>query len=296
MKKLDIAALEAFVAAVEEKSLSRAGNRQNLVTSAISKRITELERFLGKTLLQRHGRGVEPTAVGSLLYHNAKLILRNLRLAEEAINEYDSDGAAKVRLLANPSTILQFLPGQIAKFLKQHAQTSIDLVECHSYDIPRLIAEHQADVGIYHAEHPATGVISHPYRKDRVGLVVPNNHRLASRAEIYLEEALEYDLLGYFPRHSLEQFMAYAGSTLSRPPRVKLQVSNFETRCTMIREGLGIGVVPEQIARNYLHSMGLKLLRLKDPWAERRFFLCVNDETQSNPVISALIKTLNKKP
>ena len=43
----------------------------------------------------------------------------------------------------------------------------------------------------------------------------------------------------------------------------------------MIREGLGIGVVPEDIARNYLQSMGLVLLRLLDVWAERQFFVCV---------------------
>lgn len=292
MKKLDIPALEIFVAAVEEKSLSRAGQRENLVTSAISKRITDLERVLGKALLQRHGRGVEPTPVGTLLYHNAKSILRNVKLTEEAINEYDSDGSAKIRLLANPSTILQFLPNEMAKFLKKNQKISVDLEDCHSYDIPRMVAEHLADIGIYHATQPATGVISYLYKKDHLGLVVPNGHALASRSELYLEDALEYDLLGYFPRHSLEQFLAYVGSTLSRPPTVKLQVSNFETRCRMISAGLGIGVVPKNIAQNYLQSMGLTLLHLKDDWAERQFFICINDKTSSNLAATALVASL----
>ncbi|HEY9278900.1 MAG TPA: LysR family transcriptional regulator [Eoetvoesiella sp.] len=296
MKKLDISALEAFVAAVEEKSLSKAGLREDLVTSAISRRITELENYLGKTLLQRHGRGVEPTQVGTLLYQNAKSILRNIKLAEEAVNDYDSTGKAKIRLMANPSTVLQFLPTDIARFLKQHQNVSIDLVESHSYDVPRIIAEHQADIGIYHAEQPATGVISYLYKTDRVGLVVPNNHPLATRSGLYLEEALEYDLLGYFPRHSLDQFLAHVGSALSRPPNVKLQVSNFETRCQMIREGLGIGVVPERIAQNYLQQMGLSLLHLNDSWAERQFFICINDKTSKNVAATALLHTLLHKP
>ncbi len=294
MKKLDIPSLEAFVAAVEEKSLSKAAQRENLVTSAISKRITELEHHLDKSLLLRHGRGVEPTPAGMLLYQHAKSIIRNIRLTEDLLHEFANDGAARLRLLANPSTILQFLPQQMAQFMKRNSRTRVDLVECHSYDIPRLIAEDQGDIGIYHTDQPAPGVLSFLYKKDRVGLVVPNGHPLADRESLFLEEALEYDLLGYFPRHSLDSFLAYVEPSLSRPPNVKLQVSNFEARCRMIREGLGIGVVPEKIAANYLQHMGLQLLRLNDGWAIRQFYVCVKTLDAEKPLVRSLMDALLK--
>jgi len=292
MKKLDIPALEIFVAAVEEKSLSKAAERENLVTSAASKRVAELERHLGRTLLHRHGRGVEPTPAGTLLYQRAKAILRSVQLTEQAINGYSLNGQAKIRLASNPSTILQFLPGVMGRFLAGRSDVSVDLLDAHSYDIPRMVAEAAVDIGIYHADHPMPGVASFPFRRDRVGLVVPVGHPLADRRELLLEEALDYDLLGYFPRHSLDQFLAYAGQTLSRPPNVKLQVSNFETRCRMIREGLGIGIVPEGIARNYLASMGLVLLRLRDEWAERQFYVCVRDAAQLARPVEDLLRAL----
>lgn len=292
MKKLDIPALEIFVAAVEEKSLSKAAERENLVTSAASKRVAELERHLDRTLLHRHGRGVEPTPAGALLYQRAKAILRSVQLTERAINGYSADGQAKIRLASNPSTILQFLPGVMGRFLADRRDVSVDLLDAHSYDIPRMVAEASVDIGIYHADHPVPGVASFAFRRDRVGLVVPLGHPLSERAELFLEDALDYDLLGYFPRHSLDQFLAYAGQTLSRPPNVKLQVSNFETRCRMIREGLGIGIVPEGIARNYLAAMGLVLLRLRDEWAERQFYVCVRDATQLARPVEELLRAL----
>jgi DNA-binding transcriptional LysR family regulator len=292
MKKLDIPALEIFVAAVEEKSLSKAAERENLVTSAASKRVAELERHLERTLLHRHGRGVEPTPAGALLYQRAKAILRSVQLTESAINGYSADGQAKIRLASNPSTILQSLPGVMGRFLADRRDVSVDLLDAHSYDIPRMVAEASVDIGIYHADHPVPGVASFPFRRDRVGLVVPVGHALAGRGELFLEEALDYDLLGYFPRHSLDQFLAYVGQTLTRPPNVKLQVSNFETRCRMIREGLGIGIVPEGIARNYLGSMGLVLLRLRDAWAERQFYVCVRDAAQLARPVQELLRAL----
>ncbi|MFA7436617.1 LysR family transcriptional regulator [Castellaniella sp.] len=294
MKGLDIPSLEVFVAAVEEKSLSRAADRENLVTSAVSKRIAELEKKLERTLLLRHGRGVEPTPAGTLLYQRAKNILRSVQLAEMAVSKYSIDGMAKIRLAANPSTLLQFLPGKMAAFFKGRTNVSIDLVEAHSFDIPRMVAEGSVDIGIYHAKYPAAGVTSFPFVNDRVGLVVPLGHPLADRQELYLEDALDYDLLGYFPLHSLDKFLAYVGPSLSRPPTVKLQVSNFETRCSMIREGLGIGIVPERIASHYLGSMGLTLLRLKDDWAVRNFFVCVLSEADSSSIVMELLCNLSE--
>lgn len=82
MKKIDIPALKIFVSAVEERSLSKAAEPENLVTSPASKRVAELERHLGCTLLHRHGRGVEPTAAGALLYQRAKAIRRSVQLTE----------------------------------------------------------------------------------------------------------------------------------------------------------------------------------------------------------------------
>ncbi|NUA31259.1 LysR family transcriptional regulator [Cupriavidus basilensis] len=272
---MDIASLEVLIAAVEEKSLSRAAERENLVTSAASKRISELERQVGTALLVRHGRGVEPTPAGAMLYQRARAIVRSIKLAEEALATYSTDGIAKIRLAANPSTILQFLPTDISGFLQSAPDSRIDLIEALSFDIPRMVSNGDADIGIYHAEAPSPGVFSLPYRSDRVGLVVPRGHPLEAKGSLQLEEALDYDFLGYFPRYTFEAFLQLVSSTISRPLTVKTQVSNFEARCRMVREGLGIAVVPEGIAKNYLSMMGLSLLT--DAWAERNFYVCVRD-------------------
>jgi DNA-binding transcriptional LysR family regulator len=292
MKRINTADLEIFVSAVEETSFSRAAERNDLVTSAVSKRIAELERRFGKALLVRHGRGVEPTPAGALLYRQAKALLRSAQLVEESIEGFDAGGLPKIRLAANPSTILQFLPVPLARYLATRPDVRLDLLESHSYDVPRMIVDGDADIGIYHAAHLAPGVVSYRYRHDRVGLVVPRGHPLAAKNELFLEEALDYEFLGNFPRHSLDSFLALADRSLSRPPNVKMQVSNFEARCVMIREGLGIAIVPELIARRYLADMDLVLLRLKDEWAQRQFYVCVRDALSMSQPVSELLDYL----
>lgn len=290
--RMDIPALELFVAAIEDKSLSKAADRANIVISAASKRIIELERQLGVVLLNRHGRGVEPTPAGSMLYQRAKAILRGVRLAEEAVAEFAPTGLAKIRLVANRSTMLEFIPAVISRYLSRTPDTSIDLLEKLSFDIPRMVAEGEADIGVYHSIKPAPGVTSYPYVSDRVVLVVPRGHALAAKGEVFLEEAIDYDFIGHFPRHSFEAFMELAEQSISRPLNVRVQVTNFEARCTMVSEGLGLAIMPEQGARAHAARLGLVCLPLKDHWAVRQYYLCARNAGNLAPAAADLLDYL----
>ena len=291
-KTLDTHLLDLFVSVIEKKSLTQAGRDMHLVVSAVSKRMDELEPQVGRTLLKRHGRGIEPTAAGDLLYLHAKSILRSLRAANQALAEFDSTGVRKIRLLANQTSILQSLPAEIAGFLAGRANTSIEMIEGHSVDIPAMVHDGHADVGIYHAPHPAAGVLSTPYRQDRIGLVVPNGHPLKARGAVFFEEALDYPLVGNFPRHSLDLFLELAGASLSRPPTVVLSVSNFEARCHMVKEGIGIAMLPDDVARRYLGPLGLSLVRIDDAWAQRQFYACMRAQHSGDSHAGSLLAHL----
>jgi DNA-binding transcriptional LysR family regulator len=277
MNKIDLASLNLLIAAIEENSITKAAERENLVTSAASKRLSMLEARVGTTLLRRHGRGVVATPAGDMLYQRAKAILRSVHVAESALSSYSLDGQSKIRLVANPTTLIQWLPPVISSFAKQFPTISIDLMEALSKEIPLKVANGDADIGIYHAPSPHSGLVSVPFRKDRVALVVPQGHPLEGRDPLRLEDTLEFDYVGYFPLHSIEDFIVLAGGTMSRPPVVKTQVSNVEARCLMVKEGLGIALVPEAVARTYAGPLNLRLLTLNEEWAERQFYLCVRD-------------------
>ncbi|WP_144641051.1 LysR family transcriptional regulator [Bordetella genomosp. 13] len=274
---MDIPLLRMLVAAIEERSLSRAAQRERIVVSAASRRIAELERLAGTALLRRSGRGVTPTPAGEMLYQRAKAILRSMEQAREALSAYSDSGQPRIRLAVNPSTMVQFLPADLSGFLRRHPDFRLDLVEAFSGDVPRLVAGGDADIGLYHAHMPAPGVTSIPYRIDRVGLVVPTDHVLAGRDAMSLEETLDYPFLGFFPRHTVEAFMEMAGNSISRPPMVRCQISNYEARCRMVAEGLGLAIVPEMIARSHARTMPLALVSLTDAWASRQILLCVRD-------------------
>jgi len=134
----------------------------------------------------------------------------------------------------------------------------IDLRERYSDDIPRLVTENAAAVGIHHAKTAAPGVHSVRYRQDRVVLVMPVHHPLATRDETALEAAKDCLLAGYVPHPSNKTFLSLAEASLLRALSVRIEVPNYEARCRLIRETVGIGAMPRLIGASYLSWYGLK--------------------------------------
>lgn len=75
MKDLDLTTLRLFVAACDLGNIARAGEQQHIGSSAISKRMALLEEQVQAPLLERHRRGVAPTAAGLMLLEHARAML-----------------------------------------------------------------------------------------------------------------------------------------------------------------------------------------------------------------------------
>src|ERR687886_178479 len=99
---MDTRQLAVFCAVVERKSFSHAAERLGVTQPAVSLQIRTLEKRLGKQLLDRSGRRVEPTEAGLRLYRSAQ---RLLALEEQLLEEIAAeDGALAGRLELGAST------------------------------------------------------------------------------------------------------------------------------------------------------------------------------------------------
>src|SRR5919199_450969 len=89
---MDTRQLAAFCEVVDRKSFSQAADRLGVTQPAVSMQVRSLEERLGRQLLDRSGRRVEPTEAGRVLYRNAQ---RMLALEEQLTGELagGADGA-----------------------------------------------------------------------------------------------------------------------------------------------------------------------------------------------------------
>ena len=154
-RRLDLTSLQLFVAVCELGSIGKAAEREFIAASAVSKRLADLETAVDTQLLYRHSRGVTLTPAGESLLHHARAVLFGLEKMQGELSEYAKGVRGHVRVHANISAIVQFLPEDLGAFARAQPEVKIDLEEHLSHQVIHAVREGAADIGICHA--PAEG-------------------------------------------------------------------------------------------------------------------------------------------
>ncbi|GGJ91369.1 LysR family transcriptional regulator [Pseudomonas matsuisoli] len=285
MKRVDFVTLRVFVAVADELSLTRAAEREHLALAAVSKRISDLEAQIGSALLYRQHKGVSLTPAGHALLHHSRNVLDNLQQMQADLSEFSEGVKGHVRIHANTSAIIEFLPEDLSAFSQMHPEIKIDLEERVSSEIIRAVREGLTDIGVYAGHVTTDGVQTFPYRWDRLVLVTPRGHALAQHGQVRLRDAMGYDFIGLQQDASLHSLIQHSAHNLGVSLRLRIQVRSFEAICRMIHTGMGLGILPDRAVRTYLPTMDVVAIPIDEPWAERELRLCVRSY-ETLPVIA----------
>jgi DNA-binding transcriptional LysR family regulator len=277
LHRLDLVSLSLFMHVVRSGSISKGALLANLAVGAASKRISDLEDAVGAALLERHSRGITPTAAGEALLHHAQRILGDVNLLAAELRDHARGIVGVARLWANTSAITQFLPADIAAFARANPAIRIELAELNSGEIVLGVLEGRADVGIFADRTPALGLQLMPYREDRLVLVVPAGHVLARRRALRFEEALEFDFVSLSHGTSLAQRLQLETEAMGQRLKLRIQVRSFDAMCQMVAAGLGVAVLPADAVRALVRSLNLRQIPLQDAWARRQLLIGVRD-------------------
>lgn len=277
ISRIDFLTLRLFSTILEEQSIARAAEKESIATSAVSKRISDLETALGTPLLVRHHKGISPTAAGKALLYHSRVVLHNLAQLEAELSDHAEGVRGYVRVVANDTTIFGYLPEELREFLAEHPKVRIEFEAKVSPDILKAVSEGDADIGLFAGDIPTDDLVIYPYKRDRLVAVVPEGHALAERHSVRFMELLNEGLIEQERGSSIERILAQAASAAGRSVAGKIRVASFDAMCRMVEAGLGVGVVPERFAIRIIHSMRVKSLVLDEAWAFRDHKICARD-------------------
>ena len=277
LQRLDLTSLSLYTLVVRTGSISQGAALANLAIGAASRRITDLEAAVGVTLLERHSRGVRPTAAGQVLFERARSVLQEVEHLSAELSDYASGMVGVVRLWTNTSALTQFLPAELSAFQAGNPGIRIELEEQNSVDVVMAVLDGRADLGIFADRTAAHGLALMNYRRDRLVLVVPNGHPLQRRKSVSFREVVDEDFVCLSSATSLSRRLHEETELLGRRLRVRIQVRSFDAMCQMVAAGLGVAVLPADAVRALVRSLNLRQIALTDAWARRQLLIGVRD-------------------
>ncbi len=93
-----VAAMRSFRKVLELGSFSAAARQLGLSKAAVSKQVSELESYLGATLIHRTTRRLHPTDAGQAYFESAVGLLDELEVADAAVRHLQSEPAGTLRV------------------------------------------------------------------------------------------------------------------------------------------------------------------------------------------------------
>lgn len=292
--QLDLASLRLLVLAADSLNLTKAADGAHMTVSAASKRLAELERVTGCGLFLRLPRGLQLTPAGNGLAEHARQMLEGAQRMADDASDYANGVRGHVRLFANTSAVIQFLPHDLSSFLAAHPQVRIGMEESLSELTIRAVEDGRADIGIFADNVPAPNLETRPYRTDRLVLLVPQQHPLAGRAEVAFVETLDYDYVALNTGSSLLRRINDDAAEAGLRLKVRIQVASFDGICRMIAAGLGVGILPVGAVDPGLLDSRLTAIPLTDAWASRTSLVGVSDGGRLSPEASHLFGFLTE--
>lgn len=280
MWQIDQVSLRLFIAICEEGSIARAAEREFIAPSAVSRRVADLETLVGMPLLSRSQKGVRATPAGVALLKHARLIMRSHERLQAELSEFGAGTRGHVRVLANISSMVEFLPEALSHFLTNHPDIRVDVEERVSVDIVRGLEEGIADIGICR-DVVATGELHvATYRSDHLALVVPITHPLAGAKSVAFEQTLDFDHLGLASNASVNALMERIAAERGRTLRYRTYVSTFDAAYRFVQAGLAVAILPlEAVGMLAREQYGLAVIPLLEAWAERRFVIVTRERS-----------------
>jgi molybdate transport repressor ModE-like protein len=296
--RFDLTDLRLFVHIAESGSITAGAKLAHLSLPSASARIHGMEDGLNSALLERGRRGAEPTEAGRALLRHARVIARQLDEMRADLAQFGSGVKRQVRLLCNTSAMTEFLPEALAAFLASHPRLSIDLEERLSRDIVQAVTDGVADIGIVTDAVDSAALQTMPFRDDPLVLVMARKHPLApgvdKRRGMRFADALDQDFIGLAGDSALQRYVTEQAARLGKPMHCKIRLRSFEAICRMVASGAGVAILPAAAARRGGAGEGLRVVALRDDWADRKLLICVRDHAALPLHVRELVAALRR--
>jgi DNA-binding transcriptional LysR family regulator len=263
---MDTRQLAAFCAVVERKSFSQAAERLGVTQPAVSLQVRSLEKRLGRKLLDRSGRRVEPTEAGLALYRGAQ---RMLALEGQLIDELDAGeggelgGTLEVGASTGPGSTV--VPVLLCEFQHENPGVAVSLSISDTQSVVDRVAERELELGVVGGARRHRGVVFEPFFRDEVVLACPPGHRFAGRS-VSLDELREEPLIvmqeGAGVRQVIEDELRRAGTRL-RDLEPRLELGLQESVKSAVAAGHGVTFISRTAIEADLAAGTLETARVK---------------------------------
>jgi DNA-binding transcriptional LysR family regulator len=251
---MDLRQLEIIRAIADTGSFTAAGEKLHVSQSAISRQILLLEEELGEPVFHRIGRRIRITPAGESLLQLSHRVFRDLQETVSTISDKRESLSGAMRLVGGMTVCLYVFPSLLAEVRRVHPHLDMKVTVGSAERSIAMLRSGAGDLGMITLPVEATDLVSVPVLEEELLLITYPAHPLAKSKSITPADLDKQDFVlfetGSITRQLVESFFAREGVE----PEIIMETENVEIIKAMVRNGLGISIIPSQAAASDIRT------------------------------------------
>jgi DNA-binding transcriptional LysR family regulator len=230
----------------------------NIVQSALSTSIRQLEAELDAPLFVRNTRQVSLTAAGKVFLGKARVALAAIADARDAVAAVQGlrRGTLSIGTMQSLPPFLD-LPAIIERFHTQYPDIEVRLSQGASSDLLALVRSGRLDLAFVPVAEPLDDIAATMIACDALVVACAPEHPLAGRRNVPLDQLKGYPFVDFDVEWGTRKLIDRGFRDVGIERHTAFEVSDLETLAELVRRGLGIALLPESVARSRLPALGI---------------------------------------
>jgi LysR family transcriptional regulator, hydrogen peroxide-inducible genes activator len=286
--------LKYLVALADTGHFGKAAERTFVSQPTLSAQVKKLEEYLGVKLVERQPKNVQLTDVGK------QIVVRARRMLDEgeeivALARSNTDPfAGKLKIALIPTIGPYLLPRVMQKIRKGLPHLGLMLYEYQTEALLKRLRDGEIDLGIMALPAIADGIESRALYQENFTVALPNNHPLAAKTNIKVQDLKGHTLLLLEDGHCLRDQALEVCSRVDVKEAEDFRATSLETLRQMVVAGLGITLLPEMAVESPFGSQrGLTIRQFAKPAPSRTVGAVWRKTTTRAAAIGALCDVID---
>jgi LysR family transcriptional activator of glutamate synthase operon len=247
---MELRQLRYLLALAEERNFTRAAAREHIAQPALSQQIRRLEAELGLALVERTTRRTELTQAGERLVARARHVVAEVDAAENEMLALKGMEAGHLTIGAMHTMGPVDVSLALAIFHERHPGVELTVREHSSEEMAEMLRVDELDLAFLSVTEriESRGLGLQQLLSEELVVVVPVDHRLASRKRLKMSELAEERFISFREGARLRELLVSAGREAGFEPLVKLESNESQRVRRLVARGLGVAVLPRSDA------------------------------------------------
>lgn len=291
--------LRVFCNVAELNSFSAAAEKLHMTQPAVTLQIKNLEAYYQLRFFERVGKKVLLTEDGKVLNNIAIRILDLDRHAEEVIADLKGLTKGTLRISASYSIADYYLPAALNEFHKKYPKIFVHVSTGNTSQVIEETLLHKNDLAFVAAHPRCDKIVEREFVRDVFVAIIPNEHRLAARESITLNDLNGEPLLlreaGSSERKLIDQAFSNQGIT----PFVIMESASTAAIVKMVTAGAGIGILDQHVVQREIAANALQARAFIGDEMAHQFYLINHKDKHFSRALRAFVEVatdLAKRP